>query len=153
MRKFYNSGKWFLMRFNSKAILILCILALYLERELACRNLGYWINNTNNTFLENLWLFSKPYQLVLLTLFLVVRKHKLSIIPIILGIIGIIRKSNRFITWEIWQYNHFEDYELFTPYDSLEIRTIFTLCVKIVFYAIAFWSHYKFSRSYLRTNL
>jgi hypothetical protein len=140
------------MRFNSKEILILCILALYLERELACRNLGYWINNTNNTFLENLWLFSKPYQLILLTFFLVVRKHKLSIIPIIIGIIGIISTSNRFITWEIWQYNNFDDYELFTSGDSLEIRTIFTICVKIVFYATAFCSYYKFYRSNFRTD-
>lgn len=134
------------MRFNSKTILILCILALYLERELACRNLGYWINNTNNTFLENLWLFSKPYQLVLLTFFLVVRKNKLSIIPIILGIIGIIRTSNRFITWEIWQYNNFEDYELFTPHDSLEIRTIFIITTKLIFYSIALNTSLKNSK-------
>ena len=135
---------------NSKIILIFCLISLYFERELACRNLGYWINNTNYTLLESLWLFTKPYYIVLLTFFLVVRKNKLSIIPIILGIIGIIRKSNRFITWEIWQYNNFDDYELFTPYDSLEIRTIFTICIKIVFYATAFWSYYKFSRSNFR---
>ena len=153
MRKFITLKKWFLMRFNSKAILIFCILALYLERELACRNLGYWINNTNNTFLENLWLFSKPYHLVLITFYLVINKDKISTIPISLGIIEIIRTSYRFISREMWQYNHFEDYELFTPYDSLEIRTIFTICVKIIFYATAFWSHYKFSRSYLKTNL
>ena len=110
-----------------KIILIICLVALYFERELACRNLGYWINNTNYTLLESLWLFTKPYYLVLLTFFIVVRKNKLSIIPIILGIIGIIRKSNRFITWEIWQYNNFDDYELFTPHDSLEIRTIFII--------------------------
>ena len=135
---------------HKKIILIICLIALYFERELACRNLGYWINNTNYTLLESLWLFTKPYYIVLLTFFLVVRKNKLSIIPIILGIIGIIRKSNRFITWEIWQYNNFDDYELFTPYDSLEIRTIFTICVKFVFYATAFWSYYKFSRSNFR---
>ena len=137
---------------TSKAILIFCLISLYLERELACRNLGYWINNSNYSLLESLWMFTKPYYLVLLTFFLVVRKNKLSIIPIILGIIGIIRKSNRFITWELWQYNNFDDYELFTPHDSLEIRTIFTICIKIVFYATAFWSYYKFSRSNLRID-
>ena len=144
--------KYFLMRFNSKAILILCILALYLERELACRNLGYWINNTNNTFLENLWLFSKPYHLVLITFYLVTNKDKISIIPISLGIIALVSSSYRFITSEIWQYNHYDDYELFTPYDSLEIRKIFTICVKIVFYATAFWSYYKFSSCNLRAD-
>ena len=77
---------------------------------------------------------------------------KFSIIPIILGIIGIIRTSNRFITLEIWQYNHFEHYELFTPHDSFEIRTIFTICIKIVFYATAFWSYNKFSRINLTTD-
>ena len=138
---------------HKKIILIICLVALYFERELACRNLGYWINNTNYTLLESLWLFTKPYYLVLLTFFLVVRKNKLSIIPIILGIIGIIRKSNRFITWEIWQYNNFDDYELFTPYDSLEIRTIFTICVKIVFYATAFWSYYKLYKSNFTSDL
>ena len=51
-----------------------------------------------------------------------------------------------------WQYNNFDDYELFTPHDSLEIRTIFTICIKIVFYATAFWSYYKFYRSNLRTD-
>ena len=66
-----------------------------------------------------------------------------------LGIIGIMQTSHRFITWELWQYNHIDDYELFTPHDSLEIRTIFTICVKIVFYATAFWSYHKFSRSNL----
>ena len=137
---------------HKKIILIICLVALYFERELACRNLGYWINNANYTILESLWLFTKPYYLLLLTFFLVIRKNKLSIIAIIFGIIGIIRKSNRFITWELWQYNNFDDYELFTPHDSLEIRTIFTICVKIVFYATAFWSYYKFSRSNLRTN-
>ena len=137
---------------HKKIILIICLVALYFERELACRNLSYWINNTNYTILESLWLYTKPYYLVLLTFFLVVRKNKLSIIPIILGIIGIIRKSNRFITWELWQYNNFDDYELFTPHDSLEIRTIFTICIKIVFYATAFWSYYKFDKSNLRND-
>ena len=137
---------------NRTRILIICIIALYLERELACRNLAYWVNNSNFGLLEALWLFTKPYYLVLLTLFLVVRKNKFSIIPITLGIIGIIRTSNRFITREIWQYNHFENYELFTPHDSLEIRSIFTICIKIVFYATAFWSYNKFSRINLTTD-
>jgi len=128
---------------HKKIILIICLVALYFERELACRNLGYWINNTNYTLLESLWLFTKPYCLVLLTFFLVVRKNKLSIIPIILGIIGIIRKSNRFITWEIWQYNNFDDYELFTPHDSLEIRTIFTLSVKLIYYITSLLMYQK----------
>ena len=97
-------------------------------------------------------MYTKPYYLVLFTFFLVVRKSKLSVIPIILGIIGIIRTSYWFISRELWQYNNFDDYELFTPHDSLEIRTIFTLCVKSVFYATAFWSYYKFSRSNLRTD-
>ena len=136
---------------HKKIVLFICLVALYLERELACRNLSYWINNTNYTLLESLWLFTKPYYLVLLTFFLVVRKNKLSVIPIILGIIGIIRTSYWFISRELWQYNNFDDYELFTPHDSLEIRTIFTICVKIVFYATAFWSYYKFYRSNLRT--
>ncbi len=131
---------------HKKIILIICILVLYLERELACRNLSYWINNSNYTLLESLWLFTEPYYLVLLTLFLVIRKNKFSVIPIILGIIGIIQTSHRFITWELWQYNHIDDYELFTPHDSLEIRTIFMICVKIVFYTTAFWSYYKFSK-------
>ena len=154
MRKlnFITLYKYLLMIFNSRAILILCILALYLEKELACRNLGYWINNTNNTFLENLWLFSKPYHLVLITFYLVTNKDKISVIPISLGIIGLVSSSYRFITREIWQYNHFDDYELFTPHDSLEIRTIFTICIKIVFYATAFCTYYKFSRSNLRTD-
>ena len=75
----------------------------------------------------------RGYHLVLLTLFNVIKKHKLSRIPIIIVILGIIRISYRFISMEIRQFNHFEDYELFTPYDSLEIRTIFTLSIKLVF--------------------
>ena len=137
---------------NSKIILIFCLISLYFERELACRNLSYWINNSNYSLLESLWMFTKPYYIVLLTFFLVVRKSKLSVIPIIVGIIGIIRTSYWFISWELWQYNNFDDYELFTPHDSLEIRTIFTICVKIVFYSTAFWCYYKFYRSNLRTN-
>ena len=136
----------------SKIILIFCLISIYFERELACRNLGYWINNSNYSLLESLWIFTKPYYIVLLTFFLVVRKSKLSIIPIMLGIIGIIRTSYWFISSELWQYNNFDDYELFTPHDSLEIRTIFTLCVKIVFFATAFWSYYKFSRCNLRAD-
>ena len=128
---------------QKKIILIICIVALYFERELACRNLGYWINNTNNTFLENLWLFSKPYHLVLITFYLVTNKDKISIIPISLGIIGLVSSSYRFITSELWQYNQFDDYELFTPYDSLEIRTIFTLSVKLIFYLTSLLMYQK----------
>jgi hypothetical protein len=125
---------------HKKIVLFICLLALYLERELACRNLAYWINNTNNTLLENLWLFIEPYNLVILTSFLVIKKHKLSIIPIIIGMLGIIRISYRFISMEIWQFNHFEDYELFTPYDSLEIRTIFIISVHIIFFMTSLWA-------------
>ena len=128
---------------NSKIILIFCIISIYLERELACRNLGYWINNTNYTLLESLWMYTKPYYLVLLTFFLVVRNNKFSVIPIILGIIGILQTSHRFITWEFWQYNNFDDYELFTSGDSLEIRTIFTILVKLVFYFTSFLIYKK----------
>ena len=128
---------------HKKIILIICLLALYLERVLAYRNLGYWINNTGYTLLESLWFFTKPYYLVLLTFYLVVRKNKLSIIPIILGIIGIIRTSYWFISRELWQYNNFDDYELFTPYDSLEIRTIFTLSVKLIFYLTSLLMYQK----------
>ena len=128
---------------QKKIILIICLVALYFERELACRNLGYWINNTNNTFLENLWLFSKPYHLVLITFYLVTNKDKISIIPISLGIIGLVSSSYRFITSEILQYNQFDDYELFTPYDSLEIRTIFTLSVKLIFYLTSLLMYQK----------
>ena len=120
---------------HKKIILIICLLALYLERELACRNLGCWVNNDNYNLLENLWLFSKPYHLVITTFFLVVRKN------ILIGIIGLVSSSYQFITMEIWQYNNFDDYQLFTPYDSLEIRTIFKLCVKIIFYSIAYKSY------------
>ena len=128
---------------HKKIILIICLVALYFERELACRNLGYWINNTNYTLLESLWLFTKPYYLVLLTFFLVVRKSNLSVIPIILAIIGIIRKSYWFISRELLQYNNFDDYEIFTPHDSLEIRTIFTLSVKLIFYITSLLMYQK----------
>ena len=84
-------------------------------------------------------MFTKPYYVVLLTFFLVVRKSKLSVIPIILGIIGIIRTSYWFISRELWQYNNFDDYELFAPHDSHEIRTIFTISVKIVFLLQLLW--------------
>ena len=140
------------MKNNNHIILILCIALLYLERELACRNLGYWVNNVNNNFLENLWLFSKPYYMVLITFYLVSNKDKISIIAILLGIIDILNSSYRFINRELWQYNHIEDYKLFTPYDSLEIRTIFTISVKIVFYSTAFWSYYQLYKRNLRTN-
>lgn len=126
-----------------KYILLACILALYFERELACRNLAYWVNNDNHSILENLWLFTKPYQLVLLTFLLVYKKPKLSIIPITLGIIRITTTLYLFITKELWQYNNFEDYELFTPYDSHEIRTIFTISVKIVFYLTSYLFYIK----------
>ena len=77
------------MKINSRTILIISIIALYLERELAFRNLGYWINNSSNSIIENLWLFSKPYLLVLITYVLVIKKTYLSIVPISIGIIGI----------------------------------------------------------------
>ena len=137
---------------NSKIILIFCLISLYFERELACRHLAYWINNTNYTLLENLWLFSKPYHLMLLIILLVYKKPNFSIIPITLGIIGIIRTSYRFISREIWQYNHFEDYELFTPHDSLEIRTIFTISVKIVFYLTSFLFYLKNKKTFANEN-
>ena len=54
---------------HKKIILIICLVTLYFERELAFRNLGYWINNTNYTLLESHWLFTKPYYLVLLSFF------------------------------------------------------------------------------------
>ena len=54
--------------------------------------------------------------------------------------LGIIRISYRFISMEIWQFNHFEDYELFTPYDSLEIRTIFIISVHIIFFMTSLWA-------------
>lgn len=133
---------------HKKIILIICLVAIYFERELACRNLGYWINYTNYTLLESLWLFTKPYYLVLLTFFLVVRKNKLSIIPISLGIIGLVSSSYGFITNELWQYNNFEDYQLFTPYDSLEIRKIFTICIKIVFYLTSFLFYLKSKKKF-----
>ena len=137
---------------NSKIILIFCLISLYFERELACRNLGYWINNSNYSLLESLWIFTKPYYIVLLTFFLVVRKSKLSIIPIILGIIGIIRTLYRFISRELWQYNHFEDYELFTTYDSLEIRTIFIISIKLIFYITSFSISLKTNNKFIQHN-
>ena len=137
------------MKINSRTILIISIIALYLERELACRNLGYWINNSSNSIIENLWLFSKPYLLVLITYVLVIKKTSLSIVPISIGIIGIIITSYKFISLETWQYNNIENYELFTPHDSSEIRIIFIICINVIFYVTSF-CYYKNEK--MKTN-
>ena len=131
------------MKIISRTILIISIIALYLERELAFRNLGYWINNSSNSTIENLWLFSKPYLLVLITYVLVIKKTYLSIVPISIGIIGIIITSYKFISIETWQYNNIENYELFTLHDSSEIRILFIICIKIIFYATSFFYYYR----------
>ncbi len=122
---------------NSKFILIFCLMIIYLERELAGRNLSYWFNQSHLTFLEIIWLFSKPYILPIITLILIVKKSKLSIVPIIYGSFKVFLKSYFFIKQEIWQYNNFNDYQLFTQYDSYEIRSIITIFISIVFYSTA----------------
>ena len=96
---------------NSKFILIFCLILLYFERELACRNLSYWINQDHITFLEIVWFFFNPYILPIFTLFLIIKKSKLSIVPIIYGFYKVFIKSYFFIKREIWQSNNFDNYQ------------------------------------------
>ena len=128
---------------NSRIILISCIILLYFERELATRNLSYWVNQNHITFLEILWLFLNPYILPILTLFLIIKRFKLSIVPIIYGFYKVFFKSYFFIKREIWQYSNFDNYQLFTPYDSYEIRTIITIFISIIFYSTAILCFYQ----------
>jgi hypothetical protein len=133
-------------KISNEFILKILIFALYLERELASRNLSYWINNHSNTFAENLYLFTKPYLLVILTLFLVLKKSKLTIVGIAIGVLDLLKDSYHFISLEFWQIKHQPNHTLFTDYDSHEIRFIYTLIVKVIFYLIA----YKLYRNSIR---
>ena len=116
-------------------IILLCIVALYIINELNCRNLCYWINNTENSIFVNIHNFIKPYILPFLCLFFIVKEYKnIGIASASLGILKLLYSLFIFLKYEYWQFKNSKHY--LSTFDNYEIEFFINVIFSSIIYII-----------------
>lgn len=109
------------MKRTYRNILIISIACLYMINELNCRNICFWINNSQDSMFINLYHFIKPYILPLLALTSLVKEFRK--LAVLISILGILQQSYilfKFLKHEFWQFNNLENYLLSIDFHELE---------------------------------
>ena len=116
-------------------IILLCIVGLYTINELNCRNLCYWINNTENSIFVNIHNFIKPYILPFLCLFFIVKEYKnIGIVSASLGILKLLYSLFIFLKFEYWQFKSSNHY--LSTFDNYEIEFFIHIIFSSIIYII-----------------
>ena len=125
-------------------IILLCIVGLYIINELNCRNLCYWINNTENSIFVNIHNFIKPYILPFLCLFFIVKEYSnIGIASAFLGLLKLLYGLFIFLKYELWQLKNSNHY--LSTFDNYEIEFLVYLIFSSIIYimTIRFFSMYN----------
>ncbi len=116
-------------------IILLCIVGLYTINELNCRNLCYWINNTENSIFVNIHNFIKPYILPFLCLFFIFKEYKnIGIVSASLGILKLLYSLFIFLKFEYWQFKSSNHY--LSTFDNYEIEFFIYIIFSSIIYII-----------------
>ncbi len=92
-------------------ILLFCVGILYFQNELTCRNLCYWLNNSQNGFVSNIYYFLKPYVFPLLALLFLIKEYRVfTLIICCYNLIIVSSTLYAFLKHELWQYSNIENY-------------------------------------------
>ena len=123
------------MKINYRNIIIISIACIYLINELNCRNLCFWINNSQDSLFINLYHFINPYILPLLALTALVKDfRKLAIFISVLGILKASYILFEFLKHEFWQFSNLESY--LSHLDMYEFETFIYLIFTYLIYIL-----------------
>ena len=119
-------------------ILLICIVLLYLEKDTACRGLCDIVNQPFDFY--NLLQFIKHYLLIGLVLWAIKFQSRLSILPLIVGLLLLVKSVYYFLCW-IFFTSTFEQ-----VFNSGSLRLVFQLTILGIAYVsslLYFLKHLK----------
>tara|TARA_B100000900_G_scaffold407366_1_gene419955 strand:+ start:1660 stop:2076 length:417 start_codon:yes stop_codon:yes gene_type:complete len=125
------------MKRHYRNAIIISIACIYFINELNCRNLCFWINNSQDSLFINLYHFINPYILPLLALTSLVKEFRK--LAVFISVLGVLQQSYQlfdFLKHEFWQFKNFENY--LSSVDLYEFETLIYLVFSYLIYILAF---------------
>jgi len=121
------------MKKNYTLIIIFCLASIYILNELNCRNLCYWINNSENSIIVNIHNFIKPYIFPFLCLLFIAKELKnIGIVTASLAILKLSYNVFVFLKHEYWQFNNSNHY--LSTFDNYEIEFFVYIILSSIIY-------------------
>jgi len=125
------------MKRHYRNVIIISIACIYLINELNCRNLCFWINNSQDSLFINLYHFINPYILPLLALTSLVKEFRK--LAIFISVLGVLQQSYQlfdFLKHELWQFKNLENY--LSRVGWHEFETLIYLVFSYLIYILGF---------------